>query len=380
VLTQSGSTTTRNESYPATSNRIVDVTTNSTLTHSFTYDNAGNIATDTQGSDVTAYGYNARNRLATVTKNGSLWATYQYNALEQLVSRTVTAPAGPTGTVQYVYDQQGQLVAEADAATGATVREYIWLDDMPVAVVTDIAALTLTIYFVHVDHLKRPVAMSDAAKAMVWQAKWLPFGTASSITGTASLDARFPGQWFQIESGLHYNWHRHYDPSIGRYTQPDPLRFVDGPSVFAYAGSTPLMTSDTTGRQMEPEQRGFSDLLKGLGIIKGPLWCTPGEDDPTFPPYMNQEKDPSTPTGRRGNPIEVEPGTSQPTNIGGRDYTGHALDRMQGRGVPPSAVEDAIDNGSSVPGRNPGTTVHTGNNGVTVVTGSGGRVITVITK
>lgn len=62
------------------------------------------------------------------------------------------------------------------------------------------------IYCVHVDHLKRPIVMSDATKAMVWQAKWLPFGAASSLNGTASLDAHFPGQWFQIESGLHYNW------------------------------------------------------------------------------------------------------------------------------------------------------------------------------
>ena len=208
----------------ATSNRIAGVTTNGTLTRSFIYDNAGNIVTDTQGSDFTAYGYNARNRLAAVTRNGIPWATYTYNALEQLVARTVMAPVGPAGTVHYVYDQQGQLIAEADAVTGATVREYIWLNDMPVAVVTDIAAATPTIYFAHVEHLRRPIAMSDASKAFVWQAKWLPFGAAHNITGTVSLDARFPGQWFQIESGFHYNWHRHYDPSIGRYTQPDPLR------------------------------------------------------------------------------------------------------------------------------------------------------------
>lgn len=248
ILVQGAVTTTRQEGYPGGSNRIAGVLTNGTLTRSFTHDGAGNTLTDTQGSDVATYGYNARNRLATLTRNGSPWATYQYNALEQLVARTVTAPVGPTGTIHYIYDQQGQLIAEADAATGATLREYIWLDDMPVAVVTDIAAATPTIYAVHVDHLKRPIAMSDAAKAMVWQARWLPYGAPQSITGTASLDARFPGQWFQIESGLHYNWHRHYDPSIGRYTQPDPLGFVDGPSVFAYAGNSPLMQIDKDGR------------------------------------------------------------------------------------------------------------------------------------
>ena len=46
-------------------------------------------------------------------------------------------------------------------------------------------------------------------------------GAAQSITGTATLNARFPGQWFQVEAGLHYNWHRHYDPTLGRYTQRD---------------------------------------------------------------------------------------------------------------------------------------------------------------
>lgn len=76
----------------------------------------------------------------------------------------------------------------------------------------------------------------------------------------------------------------------------------------------------------------------------------------------------------------VAPGTNEPTTIGGRDYTGHGLDQMQGRGVPPSAVEDAIQNGTSSPGNTPGTTVHTGSNGVTVVTGGRGQVITVIPK
>jgi hypothetical protein len=46
---------------------------------------------------------------------------------------------------------------------------------------------------------------------------------------------------------LHYNWHRHYDASIGRYTQPDPLGFVDGPSVYGYVKSTPAQAVDVKG-------------------------------------------------------------------------------------------------------------------------------------
>ena len=68
-----------------------------------------------------------------------------------------------------------------------------------------------------------------------------------AITGTASLNARLPGQWYQLEAGLHYNWHRHYDPTLGRYTQPDPLGFVDGPSVYGYARANPYTWVDPTG-------------------------------------------------------------------------------------------------------------------------------------
>jgi RHS repeat-associated protein len=72
-------------------------------------------------------------------------------------------------------------------------------------------------------------------------------GGVHSITGTETLNARFPGQWFQIENGLHYNWHRHYDPTLGRYTQPDPLGFVDGPGVYGYVRAKPLSVVDPLG-------------------------------------------------------------------------------------------------------------------------------------
>jgi RHS repeat-associated protein len=81
----------------------------------------------------------------------------------------------------------------------------------------------------------------------VWQATYKPFGEVQAISGTATQNLRFPGQYFQIETNLAYNHHRHYDPVTGRYTQPDPLRFVDGPSVYAYAGSSPFMNVDPSG-------------------------------------------------------------------------------------------------------------------------------------
>jgi RHS repeat-associated protein len=255
--------------YPATSNRLQGVTRSGVTPdpRAFTYDGAGNIATDARSGVSYAYTYNNANRLKTVSQSGNLLGTYTYNGREQLATRVITNSGSANGTTHFVHDQWGNIIAELDA-TGATVREYIWLVgaeiaptrgsrtqvDRPIAVVSNVntAPALLT---VHVDQLNRPVKMTDAAKAVVWSAVYSPFGAAYSITGSETLNARFPGQWFQLEAGLHYNWHRHYDPSLGRYTQPDPLGFVDGPSVYAYAKNSPNIFVDPDGRRSRSQSK-----------------------------------------------------------------------------------------------------------------------------
>lgn len=91
-------------------------------------------------------------------------------------------------------------------------------------------------------------------------------------------------------------------------------------------------------------------------------------------------KDPSTPTGQRRSPIDVKPGSNEPTTIGGREYGGHSLDQMQERGVPPSAVEDTIQNGTQSPANKPGRDVYTSPDGRLTVVTEGGKVVTVIPK
>jgi RHS repeat-associated protein len=173
-------------------------------------------------------------------------ADYLYDALERLALRT-TQNMTPSGTTHYVYDQAGRLLIEA-GPTGTTVREYVWLDDTPLAVVADVDTSTPKLWFAHADHLERPIKLTDDTKAVVWDALYRPFGEVHAITGSASNNLRFPGQYFLMEAGLHYNWHRHYDPTLGRYLQPDPLGFVDGPSVYGYARLAPLQYIDPDGR------------------------------------------------------------------------------------------------------------------------------------
>ena len=226
------------------------MTENSAALRSYTYDSGGSILTDTRPGEVFGFAYNARNRPASVTRNSVAYASYSYNAFEQLAARSTSAPGGPSGTVHCIHDLSGHIIAEADASTGAITRDYIWMaandnepTDLPLAV-----AEGSSLYMVHTDHLGRPVKMTDATKSTVWAASYNPRGEATSLSGTTSLNLRFPGQVFQIETGLAYNWHRHYDTTTGRYTQPDPLGFVDGPSIYAYAGNSPFMYVDREGR------------------------------------------------------------------------------------------------------------------------------------
>lgn len=165
---------------------------------------------------------------------------------------------GPSGTVHDIHDLAGHVIAEADGTTGATTREYIWLDDLPTGLVS-----SGNLYMVHTDYLARPIRVTDATKATVWQASYTPWGEPQSISGPLALDLRFPGQLFQIETGLSYNWHRHYYALTGRYTQPDPLRFVDGPSVYAYVGSNPLNFTDPTG------EGAIGNIIRACSIVLG---------------------------------------------------------------------------------------------------------------
>ena len=89
--------------------------------------------------------------------------------------------------------------------------------------------------------------MTNAAKAVAWDAVWKPFGETFSITSAPKLDLGFPGQWTQSENGLAWNWHRHYDPTTGRYTKPAPLRFVDGLGVYGYVRLSPTNSIDPIG-------------------------------------------------------------------------------------------------------------------------------------
>lgn len=100
---------------------------------------------------------------------------------------------------------------------------------------------------VHNDHLGTPNVITDENQQIVWQANYTAFGKANITTELVGNNIRFPGQYFDSETELHYNLTRYYDPSSGRYTQSDTIGLLGGINTYAYVGNNPLIYIDPTG-------------------------------------------------------------------------------------------------------------------------------------
>ncbi|WP_167369241.1 RHS repeat-associated core domain-containing protein [Pseudovibrio denitrificans] len=279
ISQNAGNSSSQIYNYPWNSNQLSSILLSNGSSRFLSYDAAGNLLTDIVSEGTKAYAYNTASRLSQVTINNVLKGQYTYNSNGQLVIRQINNADSPT-TLHYVHDLEGNIIAEIDSS-GATTREYVWIEHRNAAfgsgkasgAATPLAAIQISgsspaqIYTVHPDRLDRPMEIADNSGSIVWRATYRPFGAVHQIVGSlTSHDSRFPGQWYQLESGLHYNWHRHYDSTLGRYTQPDPLGLVDGPNRYAYARNSPAMYTDPRG-ELAPALYYGGQLIGGALIL-----------------------------------------------------------------------------------------------------------------
>ena len=151
--------------------------------------------------------------------------------------------AGGT-TTHYVHGLGGLLSGEYDNA-GVLIREYIWLNGEPLAQI-DKSGGTETVTYLHTDHLATPRYGTNAAGSTVWTWDSGGFGKETP-TGSATVNLRFPGQYFDAETTLHYNWNRYYNPATGRYISSDPIGLAGGLATYNYAMISPLVFFDPEG-------------------------------------------------------------------------------------------------------------------------------------
>lgn len=121
------------------------------------------------------------------------------------------------------------------------------------------------IYYFHNDHLGTPQVITDEPGNVSWAAKYTPFGKAEILTEEVTNNIRFPGQYFDLESGLHYNYFRDYDPELGRYIQSDPIGLAGGINTYGYAYQSPIMNYDPYGLDVWGVNLGFGGTNKAKG-------------------------------------------------------------------------------------------------------------------
>jgi RHS repeat-associated protein len=199
-----------------------------------------------------AFAWNGAGELAEVQAGGQLLATYTYDHRHLRVTKTADS-----ATTVYHHNASGQLIAET-RSTGEPLRSYLWLDGAPVAVIehTALTGATERTLYLETDLLMTPRAATDDHGRTVWTWKGDAFGATlpeedPDGDGTpTTIHLRFPGQYFDTETGLHYNWHRYYEPWTGRYLSSDPIGLRGGFNAFAYANAAPERFPDPHGLQV----------------------------------------------------------------------------------------------------------------------------------
>jgi RHS repeat-associated protein len=201
----------------------------------------GNTTAVSQAGGVYGFGYNDRNRMAVAQLAGNTVGSYTYNALNQRVGKVVNSTAQ-----RFSYDEDSQMLAEY----GATNRDYIWMDGIPVANV-DVANGSSTISYVTADQLGTPRVVADGNSNTIWQWPYQgnAWGEQQPANGSYSYNPRFAGQYSDVETGLSNNVNRDYDAATGRYIQSDPSGLAGGISTYATVNNNPLSYTDPLGLQ-----------------------------------------------------------------------------------------------------------------------------------
>ncbi len=192
------------------------------------------------------YTYNTENRLVKVENGvGGVLAEYYYDPF----GRRLWKDVGGARTY-FFYSEEG-VITEYDAS-GNELRSYGYQPDSTWT--TDPLWLKQDgeYYFYQNDHLGTPQKLVGVNGAVVWSAHYTAFGEADVQVETIVNNLRFPGQYYDEETGLHYNFQRYYEPRSGRYMSADPIGLQGGINLFAYALNHPGNEIDPVGLWVHP--------------------------------------------------------------------------------------------------------------------------------
>jgi RHS repeat-associated protein len=375
------------------------------------YDAAGDLLED----EARQYDWDAEHRLVRIRYKAQAGKETRF-AYDGLSRRTMITEIDTAGTTETHYIWCGQVICQKRDASGQLLRAYypegeygpeigqrvakVDADDNPTDVTTAQQANGSGAVVYAGNHLGSVSETLTPNGKVVTHSAYGPYGeTQTKGRGDYRSDFRYAGMQYHAASGMYLTQFRAYDPNTGRWVSRDPIREYGGINLYAYVSGNPVKFNDPRGLDNPgmgpynpwdppgsgscssgPNEPGLQPVCPECFLSPALRlgWSAAGDATPGVAQNLAGDKNPSTPTGLSGSPMDVPRGTNAPGNVNGIEYSGHTFDEMQSDGLTPTVVQNTIEYGSASPGNTSGTTVYyDSTNNVSVVTNSSGRVITV---
>lgn len=182
----------------------------------------------------------------------------------------------------YKFGSDSDEYIELSDEGGKTAADGIRLVEIPTP---PPPLISTEIFYIHGDHLGTPQAITDQSQNLVWRANYKPFGDAQVDVADIASNLRFPGQYYDSESGLHQNFFRDYDSYTGRYIQSDPIGLSGGSNTYAYAYLNSITNSDPSGLEVRVNSRDVIGTA-GFGAHTATTVTTSNGDTFTYASYL----------------------------------------------------------------------------------------------
>jgi RHS repeat-associated protein len=240
------SSSTSNEQWTYNENSEIQDSVN----HLYSFDENGNIIErkNDQNQVEKSYIYNTQNRLVEIrNSDNSLLVSYYYDPFGSRLSKTVINPDQTQSITYFIYNDEG-LSAEV---TNSQISTYLynpqnsWMTS-PIA-----KKLNNKYYYYQNDHIGTPQIIHDNEGNVVYRVEFKAFGEKVVSINSINDPLAFPGQYQDDETDTLYNFHRDYDPSVGRYIQADPIGLFGGVNNYLYANGNPIQFVDLFGLNSE---------------------------------------------------------------------------------------------------------------------------------
>ncbi|WP_406692418.1 RHS repeat-associated core domain-containing protein [Saccharopolyspora sp. ID03-671] len=216
----------------------------------YVHDSRGRLTQRHHPSGTWHYSWDSEDRLVSVTDPAGAQWRYRYDALGRRVAKERLDGSAVVERVEFAWDGSVLVEQARFDASGGRVTAWDYEPDgfRPLSQRDRVAPgqrewIDERFHLIVTDLLGTPTELIDDQGEIAWIPRTSLWGSAVQESGTP---LRFPGQYFDPETGLHYNFHRYYDPVTARYLSPDPVGLDAGPNNYAYV-SNPNTWSDPLG-------------------------------------------------------------------------------------------------------------------------------------